>query len=326
MPKVLKQVSGEGWIAYNGDSCEVLTGLPDNSIDISVYSPPFADLFTYSASERDLGNSRSKEEFFNHFSFIIREMLRLTKPGRLSCVHTSDIPALQMKDGYIGLKDFPGDVIRAHEREGWIFTGRISIDKNPQAQALRTKSKGLLFAQMEKDSADSRPGIADYILLFKKSGINAVPVRPVMNNELSRMDWILWARPVWYAADYEPGSFDKEKSDLTQKSGYGSPDGIRETDTLQYAQARDANDEKHICPLQLGTIERCIKLYSNPGETLLTPFGGIGSEAYQAIRFNRRAILIELKPSYYEIAVKNLKSAESRRDRVDMFSTAQATI
>lgn len=287
-------VRGEGWTAMLGDSCERLKELATDSVDLSVYSPPFADLYTYTDSDRDLGNSRNWSEFFGHYQYIIREILRVTKPGRLTCVHTSDIPAMSNKDGYIGVRDFPGAVIRAYEAEGWIFTGRAIVPKNPQAQAIRVKSKALLFVQLRKDSADSRPALVDQILLFKKPGENAVPVRPVENGELDNETWIEWANGVWH--------------------------GIRETETLQYSRARDSDDEKHICPLQLGTIERCIKLYSNPGEMVLTPFGGIGSEGYQAVKFGRRATLIELKESYFEILVENMRQIEAQTKTVDMFS------
>lgn len=288
-------VKGNGWTAMLGDSCVRLRELADNSIDLSVYSPPFADLYTYTDSERDLGNSRDGTQFFAHYAFIIKEMLRVTKPGRISCVHTSDIPAMAQRDGYIGIKDFPGEVIRAHEKEGWIFTGRAVVQKNPQAQAIRTKSKALLFVQLRKDSTDSRPALIDQILFFTKPGENAVPVRPVENGEIDNELWIEWAHGIWL--------------------------GIHETDTLQYSMARAADDEKHICPLQLGTIERCIKLYSNPGETVLTPFMGIGSEAYQAIRFGRKAIGIELKQSYFDVAVQNLRRAETEISNPTLFST-----
>jgi DNA modification methylase len=279
-----KTVRGENWMAALGDSAQRLTELDANSIDLSVYSPPFADLYTYSNSEFDLGNSRDYAEFFQHYAYIIREVLRVTKPGRSTCVHTADIPAMAVRDGYIGIKDFPGDVVRAYEAEGWVFFGRAVVAKNPQAQAIRTKAKGLLFTQLRKDSADSRPAILDHILIFKKPGENAVPITPVTNGEMDNETWIDWASGIWT--------------------------GISESDTLQYTTARDANDEKHVCPLQLGTIERCIKLYSNPGETVLTPFLGIGSEAYEAIRLGRKAIGIELKESYFEIAVKNLREIE----------------
>ena len=278
----------DDWIAMQGDSCKRLPEIPENSIDLSVYSPPFADLFTYTASERDLGNSQGWGEFFGHYAFIIREVLRVTKPGRLTCVHTSDIPAMQQRDGYIGLRDFPGEVIRAYEKEGWIFTGRAFVQKNPQAQAIRVKSKALLFVQLRKDSSDSRPALVDQILLFKKPGENVIPVTPVEHGELDNETWIEWANGIWL--------------------------GIHETDTLQFSKARGVDDEKHICPLQLGTIERCIKLYSNPGEMVLTPFGGIGSEAYMAVKLGRKATLIELKPEYYRVAVQNLEKASERRN------------
>jgi len=286
-------VYGENWTAMLGDSCERLKELAENSIDLSVYSPPFADLYTYTDTERDLGNSRDWSEFFAHYAFIIREVLRVTKPGRLTCVHTSDIPARAQTEGYIGIRDFPGEVIRAYERAGWIFHGRAFVSKNPQAQAIRTHSKGLLFVQLRKDSAHSRPALVDQILIFKKPGDNAVPVVPVKNGELDNETWIEWANGIWL--------------------------GVNETDTLRHHGARSEDDEKHICPLQLGTIERCIKLYSNPGEMVLTPFGGIGSEAYQAIRFGRKAILIELKREYFNMAVKHLRAVEAETTLPNLF-------
>ena len=289
-------VEGNGWTAMLGDSCERMSEIEDNSIDLSAYSPPFADLYTYSDSERDLGNSRGADEFFSHYSYIIREVLRVTKPGRLTCVHTSDIPAMASRDGYIGIKDFPGEVIRAYKKEGWTFFGRAFVQKNPQAQAIRTKAKGLLFVQLRKDSSNSRPALIDQILIFKKPGDSAVPVRPVENGEMDNERWIEWAHGIWL--------------------------GINESDTLQYHTARAADDEKHICPLQLGTIERCIKLYSNPGETVLSPFMGIGSEVYSAVKFGRKGIGIELKPSYFELAVRNLEYAEVEYASPNLFDLA----
>lgn len=281
-------VKRDGYVAMLGDSCERLKELDTASIDLSVYSPPFADLYTYTDSARDLGNSKNWDEFFGHYSFIIRDLLRVTKPGRLTCVHVSDIPAMAQKDGYIGVKDFPGAVIKAYEQEGWIFVGRAFVQKNPQAQAIRTKSKALLFVQLRKDSTDSRPALVDQILLFKVPGENTVPVNPVANGDLDNERWIEWANGIWL--------------------------GISESDTLQYGVARDTDDEKHICPLQLGTIERCIKLYSNPGEVVLSPFMGIGSEGYVALKFNRKFIGIELKQSYFNIATKNLERASMMKN------------
>ncbi len=275
----------DGWMLFRGDSCERLKEIKDDSIDLSVYSPPFADLFVYSNSDRDLGNCKNWDEFFEHYRFIIKEMLRVTKPGRLSCVHTSDIPAMANRDGYIGIRDFPGAVIKAHETEGWTFIGRAFVQKNPQAQAIRVKCKSLLFVQVNKDSSHSRPALIDQILIFKKPGENKTPITPAKNGEMDNETWIRWAHGIWT--------------------------DINETNTLQYYSGRDKDDEKHICPLQLGTIERCIKLYSNPGETVLTPFMGIGSEAFMAIKLQRKAIGIELKESYFRIALENIRSIQT---------------
>jgi DNA modification methylase len=292
--------SGENWRLMLGDSAERMAEVADEAVDLSVFSPPFMSLYTYSPTERDIGNSRNGAEFFAHFGFIIDHLLRVTKPGRNCCVHVADVPAMLVRDGYVGLKDFPGMTVKAFEERGWIYHGRVTIDKNPQVQALRTKSKGLLFSQMEKDSSWSRPALADYILIFRKPGENHVPVLP----DITRQQWILWARAVWYAADYAPGSFSDNGG--SSKSGFGAADGIAETDTLQYTTARSEDDERHICPLQLGTIERCIRLWSNAGETVLSPFAGIGSEGYVAIEHGRKFIGIELKPEYFKVAAKNL--------------------
>lgn len=286
------------WTLVNDDCIEAIgRDVPDASVDLSVYSPPFASLYTYSATERDLGNSRTSAEFFEHYGFLIRELFRATKPGRLTCVHVAQIAAMLERDGYIGMKDFRGDVIRAYVADGWIYHGEVCIDKDPQAQAIRTKSKGLLFVQMKKDSTWSRPAMADYILLFRKPGVNAAPVTHDETDPLAALsndDWISWARPIWY--------------------------GIRESDTLQVAEARDDDDERHICPLQLGTIERCIRLWSNPGDLVLSPFAGIGSEGYEAVRLGRIFWGAELKPSYYDVAVRNLTAAEQRKTQASLFT------
>lgn len=283
------EAAGKDWRLLLGDSSERLGEIPDASIDLSVYSPPFQSLYTYSPTERDLGNSRTRDEFFAHYRYIIEHMLRVTKPGRNTCVHVQQIAAMLARDGYIGMKDFRGDVIRAYEAAGWVYHGEVCIDKDPQAQAIRTKSKALLFTQMRKDSSWSRPALADYILIFRKPGENVVPVHPNITND----EWIEWARPIWY--------------------------GIRESDTLQVASARENDDERHIAPLQLGTIERCIRLWSNPGDTVLSPFAGIGSEGYESVRNGRKFIGIELKPSYFKVAVKNLERAETEKYQPTLF-------
>jgi DNA modification methylase len=275
------EARGDGWRLLLGDSTVRLKELEAESIDLSIFSPPFASLYTYSPDERDLGNSADEDEFFGHFRYIIGELYRVTKPGRNVCVHVQQIAAQKGKDGYIGIKDFRGDVIRAFQDAGFVLHGEVTVDKDPQAQAIRTKAKGLLFVQLRKDSSESRPALADYLLKFQKPGLNAVPIQPDISND----DWIHWARPVWY--------------------------GIGENDTLQYTTARDPEDERHICPLQLGFIERCVRLWSNAGETVLDPFNGIGSTGHVALKHGRKYIGIELKPSYYRIAAKNLRAAEA---------------
>jgi len=283
--------TGDGWKLTNGDCVEGVASLDENSVDLSVYSPPFISLYTYTASERDMGNCASAAEFFEHLGFLQRELLRVTKPGRLTCVHVAQVPAMLERDGYIGLKDFRGQTIESFKANGWIHHGEVCIDKDPQAQAIRTKAKGLLFVQMRKDSSWSRPALADFILVFRKPGDNATAIQPDITNE----QWIEWARPIWY--------------------------GIRESDTLQVVEARADEDERHICPLQLGTIERCVRLWSNQGELVLSPFTGIGSEGYEAIRLGRRFVGFELKPTYAAVAVKNLRAAELAKTQGTLFSS-----
>lgn len=270
----------EAWTLHNGDCVEVLSEEPDESVDLSVYSPPFLSLYTYTNSERDIGNCSTRQEFLEHYRFAVREVYRLTKPGRLTCVHIAQVTSTKQSQGVIGLIDLRGKVIDLHLDEGWIYHGDITIDKDPQAQAIRTKSKALLFVQLKKDASWLRPALADYILVFRKPGDNAEPIHPDISNE----DWIQWARPIWY--------------------------GIRETGTLNPREATQDADDRHICALQLEVIERCIRLWSNPGEMVLSPFAGIGSEGYEAIRRGRRFIGVELKPEYYQTALKNLKRAE----------------
>ena len=274
--------TGENWTAMLGDSCERLAEIEDNSIDLSVCSPPFASLFVYSPTPRDLGNSASRDEFFSHYRYIIDHQLRVTKPGRIACVHVQQLTTTKSTHGVVGMTDFRGDVIREFIDAGWIFHGEVTVDKDPQAQAIRTKAVSLMFATLKRDSAMTRPALADYLLLFRKPGDNAVPIHGGEN--VTNDEWIDWARPVWL--------------------------GIRETNTLNTRPAKDNNDEKHIAPLQLDFIERCIRLWSNPGELVLSPFMGIGSEGYVSVRLGRRFIGCELKPSYWRQAVKNLEDIE----------------
>lgn len=283
---------GAGWVAYHGDSCEVLRGLPDDSVGFSVYSPPFASLFTYSASERDMGNCQSDAEFFEHFSWLMPEMFRVLKPGRNMSVHCMDLPTSKARDGYIGLRDFPGELIRAAESAGWIWHSKATIWKDPVTSMQRTKALGLLHKQLLKDSAMSRMGIPDYVLTFRKPGTNAEPVAHT-KDEFPVSVWQKWASPVW--------------------------DDIDQSDTLNFRAARADDDERHICPLQLEVIRRCIHLWSNPGDTVLTPFGGIGSEGYVAVQEGRKAVLVELKESYFAQLCKNMRDAEATKNQPTLF-------
>lgn len=278
---VTDDAHGESWTMMLGDSCERLGELDSDSVDLAIYSPPFASLYVYSPSERDLGNSQSRDEFLQHYSFIVRELLRVVKPGRLCVVHCQQLSTTKATHGVIGLTDFRGDLIRRHQSDGWVFHGEITVDKDPQAQAIRTKAHALMFVTLHRDSTNSRPAMADYLLLFRKPGENQVPVKPDVDNET----WIEWARPVWT--------------------------GIRETNTLNTRVAREEKDERHIAPLQLDLIAKCVRLWSNPGETVLSPFGGIGSEGHEAVRLGRRFVGIELKASYWSTAVENLRRAET---------------
>ena len=272
--------------AIHGDCIEEVAKLPDNSIDFSIFSPPFAELYVYSDDIRDMGNCKDYEEFFVHFQFLVKELARVIKSGRLVAVHCMDLPAMKGKDGYIGLKDFSGMLIQAFEKEGFIYHDRITIWKSPVVEMTRTKSIGLLHKTIKKDSSLSRTGIPDYILVFRNAGDNLEPITHQDKDEnkenyLPVNLWQKYAEPVWYDINY--------------------------SDTLQYTSAREEKDEKHICPLQLETIRRCLHLWSNEGDTVLSPFGGIGSEGYESLRLNRNYIGIELKESYYNQMQRNLK-------------------
>jgi DNA modification methylase len=261
-----------------------LKEIADGTVGFSVFSPPFASLYTYSASDRDLGNSRNYEQFFEHFGYIITELLRVSMPGRRCAVHVQQVTTTKATHGVIGWRDFRADTVKAFTAQGWVYDGEVVIDKDPQAQAIRTKSKALMFVQKERDSAWLRPAMADYIVLFRHPGDNPQPIHGDVSNE----DWILWARPIWY--------------------------GIRETETLQAAAARTDKDEKHIAPLQLETVERCVRLWSNRGDLVCSPFAGIGTEGYVALQQGRRFVGIELKRAYWEQARINLSTALAQQE------------
>lgn len=279
--KVKNQYIDERMALYHGDSCEVLTEIPSDSVHFEIYSPPFASLYTYSNSERDLGNSKNKHEFYEHFEFIVKELYRVLMPGRLMAVHCMNLPTSKSRDGFIGIDDFRGDLIRMYQQAGFIYHSEVCIWKDPVIAMQRTKALGLLHKQIKKDSAMCRQGIPDYLVVMRKPGDNPEPI--THTNETFPVDiWQRYASPIW--TDINP------------------------SDTLQYRSARDNEDEKHICPLQLTVIRRALNLWTNPDDVVLTPFMGIGSEVVTALENGRRAIGVELKDSYYKQAEKNARA------------------
>lgn len=279
---VLEQVIENKYAIYNGDSCEIVRAIPDNSIHYTIFSPPFASLYTYSNSDRDMGNSKGDDEFYNHFIFLAKELYRVTMPGRLLSFHCMDLPLMKERDGVIGLKDFPAIIRKIFEDCGFIYHSKVTIWKNPVTEMQRTKALGLLHKQIRKDSTMNRQGIPDYIVTMRKPGEN--PERVSHTHETFPVDvWQNYTSPVWM--------------------------DIRQSDTLQKKSAREDKDERHICPLQLEVIQRCIELWTNPNDIVLDPFAGIGSVPYTAVKMGRRGIGVELKESYYNQAVNNLEIA-----------------
>jgi len=305
-----QQVITDKYALYNDDCCEVIKDIPDDSIGMCIFSPPFAELYAYSDDIRDMGNSGSYDEFFTHFSFLVNQLLRVVKPGRIVAVHCIDIPAMKERDGYIGLKDFPGDIIRAFQREGFIYHSRHIIWKDPLTEATRTKALGLMHKQLCKDSTMCRSGLPDYLLAFRVPGDNPDPVSHdeglteyhgssnIGGQGIKRSHniWRAYASPVWM--------------------------DIRQSNTLNKNPARTEKDQKHICPLQLDVIERAVALWSTQGDVVLTPFGGIGSEAYVALRNNRRAVLVELKESYFNLATQNCAKVVDKPEVKSIFEFA----
>ena len=291
---------------YCGDCVEVMAGLPDCIVDFSIFSPPFSSLFVYSNSERDMGNCQDDAEFFRHFTFAVDELFRITRPGRLAAVHCSQLPLHKYKDGVVGLKDFRGEIIRTFQKSGWIYHSEVCIWKDPVVEMQRTKALGLLHAQIKKDSSKCRVGMADYLVVFMKPGENENPV-----THPSGFD----------TAEYvgEDGAECKTSIDVWQR--YASPVwfDIRQTNVLNVRVARADKDERHLCPLQLDVIERAIHLWTNPEDVVFTPFLGIGSEAYCAVKMKRKAIGVELKPEYFAQAVKNVGQAETESSRPSLF-------
>lgn len=280
---VLRETIGDNFAIYNADCMDVLRGMPDNSIDYSIFSPPFASLYTYSASPRDMGNCATREDFFQTFRYLAPELFRVIKPGRLLSFHCMLLPTSKVRDGEIGLSDFRGDLIRTFVESGFIHHSEVVIWKDPVTAMQRTKALGLLHKTIRKDSSMSRQGIPDYLITMRKPGINAEPIAHT-SEEFPVQKWQRYASPIW--TDIDP------------------------SDTLQYRSARENDDERHICPLQLEVIRRAIDLWTNPNDVVLSPFTGIGSEGYVALEKGRRFVGAELKGSYYEQAARNLASVD----------------
>ena len=281
--RCLNECHGQNFAAYHADCVDLVRQLPTDSVGFSVYSPPFSNLFCYSDSEADMGNSADDGEFIRHYGFLLKEMARVTKPGRLSAVHCSDLPLQKWKDGMIGIKDLSGDIIRAHQAAGFVLHSRVTIWKDPVVEMTRTKALGLLYKQLQKDSTRLRTGMPDYLLVFRAPGKNVEPVG--QDSAKFPVDrWQQWASPVWM--------------------------DIRQTNTLNVAQAREDKDERHLCPLQLDLIERALLLWSNPGDVVLSPFMGIGSEGFMALSQRRKFVGVELKEAYWRVASRNAQAAE----------------
>ena len=274
---------GTNFVALNGDCVDVLSQFPDNSVGFSCYSPPFGSLFTYSASAADMGNS-TDEEFAQHYAYLVREKLRVTKPGRLTAVHCSDMKLVKWKDGAIGMKDFSGQIICAHEEAGWVMHSRRTIWKSPVTEMTRTKHVGLLYKQLRKDSAKSCGGMPDYLITFVKPGDNAEPIEHTPD-DFPLPQWQEWASPVWMT--------------------------INQSRVLNVEMARENADERHLCPLQLDVIERAVIMWSRSGDVVLSPFMGIGSEGYVALKQKRKFVGIELKESYWKHACRYLAEVEA---------------
>lgn len=306
--KVANQVITEEYACYNGDSVELLKGIPTESIHYSIFSPPFASLYTYSASNRDMGNCRTRSEFYDHFEYLVKEIHRVLKSGRLVSFHCMNLPTSKQNDGFIGIHDFRGELIRVFEKAGFVFHSEVCIWKDPVIAQQRTKALGLLHKQVVKDSAMSRQGIPDYLVTMRKLGDNPEPISGGFKyyNGTDELD--------------ENAKFDESNGRLNRGSietwqRYASPVwmDINPSNTLQHRSCRSEKDERHICPLQLDVIERALQLWTNEGDIVLTPFGGIGSEGYQALKMNRKAILCELKKEYFEQIPKNMEMALQER-------------
>ena len=311
--KVIDQEITPNYAIYHGDTVEVASGLPDNSVHFSVFSPPFETLYTYSNSDRDMGNSKSSGEFWEHYRFLIAQQFRAMMPGRLVAIHCMNLPTSKVRDGHIGIRDFRGEIIREYQAAGFIYHSEVCIWKDPVVAMQRTKALGLLHKTIIKDSAMSRQGIPDTLVVMRKPGENPEPVEGAIDHFVGE-DIPANFKPVEYGDGrraYVVANSNATPIDIWQR--YASPIwmDINQTNTLQYQTARDNDDERHICPLQLDVIERAIQLWSNPGDTVWSPFMGIASEGYVSVQLGRKFIGAELKASYYQLAKRNMASAKT---------------
>jgi DNA modification methylase len=323
---VINQAFGEKWVMYHGDCVTTIQGIPDNSVHFTVYSPPFSNLYIYSDDLRDMGNSANDAEFFEHYKFLIKDLFRVTLPGRLSAVHCKDLPKYHNRDGAAGLTDFPGAIIRAHEEAGWVYHSRVTIWKDPVTEMQRTKNHGLLHKNFQARGEVCRQGMADYLLVFRKwEGIEGTESTEPVKHNLKAPTPENNGKAHHYVGMQGPESFDSDRDYSIQVwQRYASPVwfDIDQQRVLNFQMAREASDERHICPLQLDVIERAIDLWTNPNDIVLSPFAGIGSEGYCAIKQDRRFIGIELKDSYFDWAIRNLQRAEEESKVTSLFDWA----
>lgn len=315
MIPVDNQYSTDRYTLINADTTEAIKNIPDESVGLIVYSPPFSSLYTYSNSDRDLGNSRNDEEFYTHFEFIVKDLYRILKTGRIMAVHCMQIPAMKERDGYIGLKDFRGDLIRLFQKCGFIYHSEVTIYKSPVMEMQRTKALGLLHKQIKKDSSKSRMGLPDYVVFMRKPGECENPITHT-DDTFPVGEWQNVAEPIWQV--YPSDEWWNRKSQARDIFPYPIWMDINQSDTLN-RMFDDPESERHLCPLQLPVIERIIKLYSNPGDVVFTPFMGVSSEVYQAVKMGRKGVGIELKKEYYEQAKKNMQTLDDERNQISIF-------
>lgn len=328
--KVIDQIVTDNYALYNGDSCEVIKSIKNNSIHFSIFSPPFASLYTYSNSDRDLGNVKDDQEFADHFRFLVPELYRITMPGRLLAFHCMNLPTSKERDGVIGIRDFRGELIRVFVENGWIFHSEICIWKDPVTAMQRTKALGLLHKQIKKDSAMSRQGIPDYLVIMRKPGDNPEPVTHT-NDTFPVSMWQRYASPVWAVIGCEEKKVSAfNGAENIQPADYGDgflhvSQDINPSDTLQRFSVREDTDERHICPLQTQVVERAVELWTNPGDVVFTPFAGIGTELVVPLRMGRKAKGIELKSAYWKQAAANCKEADATTAKQTSLDLQEAT-